>query len=51
MKFGLHHLNLIEEETGKVYYVDDSWMVNLKTGETCRESYVTDKDEYITQNA
>jgi len=44
-------LNQIEEETGKVWYVDDSWMVNLKSGETTRESYVQDKEEYMTQKA
>jgi hypothetical protein len=47
MKIGLHHLNPIEEDNGTEYYVDDSWMVNLKTGDTVRETYVADKDEVI----
>jgi len=48
LKFGLHHLNPIEEENGKVWYVDDSWMVNLKNGETFKETYVADKDDYLS---
>ena len=48
---GLHHLNPIEEDEGVVYYVDDSWMVNLKNGETNREAYVADKDEYFNNKS
>ena len=51
LSVGLHHLNPIEEEEGTVYYVDDSWMVNLKNGETTREAYVLDKDEYFTNKS
>jgi len=48
---GLHHLNPITEDEGTVYYVDDSWMINLKNGETTREAYVADKDEYFTNKS
>ena len=48
LKIGLHHLNPIEEDTGKVFYVDDSWMVNLRTGDTTKETYVQDKDDYMS---
>jgi hypothetical protein len=41
-------LNAIDEESGKVWYVDDSWVVNLKNGDTNKETYVVDKEDYIS---
>lgn len=50
INIGVHHLMTETGEDGKTeYYVDDSWMVNLKDGKTKKETYVADKGEVMAE--
>ena len=51
-KIGAHHLSNDDGEgdyNEKTWYIDDQWLISLRDGETIKECYVYEKDDYMKE--